>query len=267
MRHGHDGDRDAYHRSHLGRGHSGRVDNDLRVDCPALRLDASHPAACQRDSGYPRVRQDRRATLPRTRSQRPRQAARIEPAIGRQPGRAQHAIGVHQRKARPRLLGGNELHWQAVGLGPARLAPQFLEARRRRGQAQGADLAPTRVDIRLLRQLPVGGDAVHHHPGQCRTRSQLAHQARRMEGRTAGEVGSIEQHDIGPAQHGEVIRNRRSPHAAADDDRPRLGRHGAGGLRHSRPRPGPARTLDPPRCEGVARSARWRRPRSRRPAC
>ena len=83
------------------------------------------------------------------------------------------AIGAHQREALPGLVGRYELHWQAVGLGPAGLPAQLLQALRRRRQAQGANLAPAGVYIGLLSKLAIGGDAIHHHPGQGRARAQL----------------------------------------------------------------------------------------------
>jgi hypothetical protein len=47
---------------------------------------------------------------------------------------------------------------------------------------------------------------------------QLPDQAGRMPGRAAGQLLAFEQHDVGPAELGQVIGHRAAGDAAADDD-------------------------------------------------
>ncbi len=144
VREGDDRDGDPRHAPDLGGEHAGRVDHDLGGDLAAIRGHAGHAPTLDADSRHPRPRKDRRPAAPGAGGQRLGQPARVEVAVGRQPGGAEHAIGHHQREEALCLLGADQLHRQAVGLGPARLAAQLLHPLRARGKPQRADLAPAR---------------------------------------------------------------------------------------------------------------------------
>ena len=44
---------------------------------------------------------------------------------------------------------------------------------------------------------PVELDGVHVHPGQRRVGAQLPDEPGRVEGRAAGELGAVDEHDVG----------------------------------------------------------------------
>ena len=116
----------------------------------------------------------------------------------------------------------DQVHRQAERLGPAGLAGQLLEPLRRRRQPDRPDLVPRRVDPGLVQEPPVEVGPVHHHPGQGHRAAELADETRRMERRAAGELGPVDEDDVGPAALGEVVGDRRPADAAADDHRPRV---------------------------------------------
>ena len=61
-------------------------------------------------------------------------------------------------------------------------------------------------------------DGVHVHPGQRRVGAQLADQAGGVERRAAGQLGAVDEHDVGLAELGQVVGDARAADAAADDD-------------------------------------------------
>ena len=70
-------------------------------------------------------------------------------------------------------------------------------------------------------------------------RAQLPDEAGRVPGGAAGEPSLLQQHDVAPAEFGQMIGDRASDHAAADDDRARAvgkgrGCHAAGSLHAAR---------------------------------
>ena len=131
VRHWHDRDGDAGHATHFRRSHTRGIDHDLGLDCTSIGLDSGDMATLHAQPDDAHMRQDGRSPLARPRRHRPRQAARVEPSIGRQPGGAQHTVGAHQREPGLCLLCADQLHRQAVRLGPPCLASQLLEAFRR----------------------------------------------------------------------------------------------------------------------------------------
>ena len=78
-------------------------------------------------------------------------------------------------------------------LGPGCLALQLLHPLGRRGEAQGADLAPARLELDLVTEHPVELDRVHHHPGQAERAAQLADEAGRVERRAARELRALDE--------------------------------------------------------------------------
>ena len=176
-------DRDARHAPDLPGKHARGIDHHLAGDRSALRLDASHPPAVDADAGHPSARQDCRSAAPCPGREGLRQARWIQVAVGRQPGGAKDPIGDHQREAALGLIRADQIHRQAIRLGPTRLAAQLLHPFRRAGQPERANLAPAGIHSCFVGERPIGGHAVSHHPGQRGARAQLAHQAGRVEGR------------------------------------------------------------------------------------
>ena len=226
MGHRDDGHDDAYQPADLGREHAARVDDELGPDLGSLALvlhgDAGHATALRADGHDPGGGPDGRATSARPGRQRLGQPGWIQPAVGGQPHATEHAVGGHQREAVLRLARGDEVHGQAEGLGPAGLALELLHACPGRRQADRADLVPRRIDTGLGGQPPVQRGAVHHHLGQGHGPTQLADQPRAVERAAAGQLGPLDEHDVGPATLGQVVGDGRAADAAADDHRPSL---------------------------------------------
>ena len=78
---------------------------------------------------------------------------------------------------------------------------------RRAGQPDAAALGPAGVELAAA-ELPVELDRVHHHPRQRHRGAQLADEAGGVERRAAGELRALEQHDVAPAQLGQVVGDR-----------------------------------------------------------
>ncbi len=189
-----------------------------------LHLDARHPPVAHADADDPVVvAGSRHAALAGPGRQRERQVRRVEPAVGRQPDRAQHAVGGHQREAVRASARRDQLERQPEGRGPAGLPLELLVAGRRRRQAQRARPRATtgrrpvsaasrryrstpyiiiRVRVTELRSWPTSPALWNVEPDVSSARST--------------------QHDVGPAELGEVVRDRRPADAAADDHRPRV---------------------------------------------
>ena len=68
-----------------------------------------------------------------------------------------------------------------------------------------------------LLQLPVEVDRVHVHPGERRVGAQLADQARAVKRRTARQLRTIDEHDIGLAPLGQVVGDARAADTPTDD--------------------------------------------------
>ena len=134
-------------------------------------------------------------------------------------------------------LGRDQLERQPERLRPAGLAARLLPALGRARQPDAAALRPARVELAAA-ELPVELDRVHHHPRQRDRRAQLADEPGGVERRAARELVAVEQHDVAPAELGEVVGDRRPADAAADDHAARARRAGHG-QRHGRP---PARS-------------------------
>ena len=223
---GHRDDRhgDPDHATDLRGEHAGRVDDDLGRDraalTPVLDGHAGDPAAVHADADDAGVGPDRHAALPCPGGECLGEPRRVEPAVGRQPHAAQDAVGRHQREAVAGLGRRDEVHRQAERLGPAGLPLELLHPRRRRGQADRADLVPGGVDAGLGLEPAVEVGAVHHHLGEGHRAPQLADQPGAVEGRAARQLGTVDEDDVGPATLGQVVGDRRPADAPADDHRP-----------------------------------------------
>ncbi len=212
-RHGH-----AREAPDLAREHASRVDHDSGLDRALVRFDADHAAALEPDPGHPRVRVDLGASPPRALGEGKRQLTRVDVAVGRKVGRAEHAVRGHRREELGRPLGGDELEREPEGLRPAGLAAKLLHPLLRRGEPEGADLAPAGLEADLLLERPVEVDRVHHHLGQADGAAQLPDQAGGMEGRAAGQVRTLAKDDVVPAEPGEPVQDRGAADPSADDD-------------------------------------------------
>ena len=218
VRHRDDGDGDPGHDRDLGCEHPAGVDHHLGFDGTLIGLDAADAGAIDFDRGDPRALQDPRAAAPRAFGQCQCQPARVEVAVGRNESGPDHAVSRHQRKPPQRLLRSDELEGQSEARRPTGLALQLLHPFAGGGEPETSDLAPADVDTGLLGEPPVERDAVHHQSRERQAGAKLTDKARRMEGRPAGELGPLQQHDVAPTALDEVIGDAGAADATADDD-------------------------------------------------
>ena len=89
-----------------------------------------------------------------------------------------------------------------------------------------ADLAHAGGDAGLGLELDVEIGRIFRQPRHVLRAAQLADQAGGMPGRAGGQLLALQQHDVGPAELGQVIGDRAAGDAAADDDGAGLWRGG-----------------------------------------
>ncbi len=219
VRHRHDRHGDARHGADLGREHAARVDDDLGGDRALVGLDTGHAAALDADSGHARVGMELRPVAPGALGERERQLAGVDVAVGRDVRGTEHALRGQRREQPLGVLGGDQLDRQPERPRPAGLALELLHPLLRRSQPQRADLVPAGLQADLLLQGAVEVDRGDHHLREAERATELADEARGVEGRAAGQVGSLDQDDVVPAEPGEPVEDGRAADSAADDDR------------------------------------------------
>ncbi len=216
---------DPGQRAELPGPHPGGVDDHLGLDLTDVgqhpgNLPAPGPHAGHRDAlDHPR------AELPGALGQRGRDADRIGAALVGDVERGQHVVGPGQRP-HPGQLPGRDLgvlHAEAVH--PGGLAAQRLLAalagrhgdvpdRAEPGRVPGLCLQP-RVQVARVAAEEQGG--LVGHPGR-------GDQPGGVPGGPGGELVLLDQHDVGPAEVGQVVGDAAAGHPAADDDGPRPAR-------------------------------------------
>ena len=110
------------------------------------------------------------------------------------------------------------LDFDAEGLGHRGAALNSSQRSSVSARADRADLAEAGGDAGLGLQPGVKLGRIFREPGQVLRGAQLADQPGRMPGRAGCELLALQQHDVGPAELGQVIGDGAAGHAAADDD-------------------------------------------------
>jgi hypothetical protein len=147
-----------------------------------------------------------------------RQIGRIGLAVARNPHRAAEIIGSQERVDRAGLSRRDELEFDAEAFRARHLPLEELQSLGRLGDVQAPALFPAGREPRLAFQRRVELDAIAAHAGSVARGAELPDEARRVPGRSAGELALLEQHDVGDAELGQVVRRRRADDPAADDD-------------------------------------------------
>jgi hypothetical protein len=227
MGHRDERDRDARHAADLRRVHPAGVHHDLGPDGPRGGLHLPDAAVADADPEHAGAGADRRPALPRAFRQRHGEAARVEVPVRREVDRAEDAVEAHHREQALRLGRADLLEGQAKRLRPALLPPVLEDAIGRAREAEAPGLPPARVPPGLGAEPPVALHAPHHQARQRDGGPELPHESRRVKRRSARQLGALDEHDVAPPLRGQVVRDARAAHAAADDDRPRVLGHGA----------------------------------------
>ena len=184
----------------------------------------------RRDAG---VRADCDAGGAGERGQRHTELRRVDLAVGLEEAGADDPVGGHQREAVTRLVRGDLVERQAVGLGPADLAADLLEPFGGGGELDAPALHPGGCVLGLL-QTSIEVDGVHVHPGERGIRPELTDESGGVERRPAGQLAALEQDDVGLTQLGQVVRDAGPTDTTTDDDDTGLGGYvDAGRVAHS----------------------------------
>ena len=141
---------------------------------------------------------------------------------------------VEMRIHRLDFVGRNFAHVDIEGAGERGLPVDLVLALFGQRHGDRADLAHAGGDAGLGLELDVEVGRIFREPRHVLRAAQLADQAGGMPGRARGQLLALEQHDVGPAELGQMIGDRAAGDAAADDDRACLGRNGLCGHAASR---------------------------------
>src|SRR5271170_3439872 len=102
---------------------------------------------------------------------------------------------------------------------------QAVELARRRCQHQPAIRVQSAGLSRQRLYLAIQVDGVLLQPRYVGLAIERVHATGRMPGRAGGQLAFLEQHYVGPADLGEVVKGAGANNTAADDDRPGRGLH------------------------------------------
>ena len=212
----------ARHRADAMRPHSGAVDHVLAGDvsgfAAGVDVDARDAAVFAADRRHPGVLDDPDTALARATGQCLCDVGRVALAVEGNVDGADDVGGLEMRVALPHLGDRDFLDVDAVGAahcgGPQKLLATLIRQRHRNRAA----LAHAGGDAGLFLQPHVELGGIAREPRHVGAGAQLADQTGGVPGRAAGELLAFQQHDVGPAKFGEMIRDRASGDAAADDD-------------------------------------------------
>ena len=150
---------------------------------------------------------------------------RIDVALVRIEQGARELPGLDQRMAPPRLLDRDELAVQAEHLAPGVRGPEKVEALGRAGEHDPAGQVDAAGLPRDVLELAVQADGVVLELGDVGVAVERVHAARRMPAGAGGQLVALEQHDVPPAELGQVVEHAAPDHAATDHRDPNVRFH------------------------------------------
>ena len=151
--------------------------------------------------------------------------ARVEVTLVSVPHRTDEVLRIEDRQEFLGLFGGDQfgLHAEVPATGMAHLEPVHALGRVRKHHT--ASDVHRGIHPRFLLDLLVQRDRVLLELGDVGVAVERVHAARRVPGGTGGVLGTLEEHDVGPAQLGEVVQDGGADDATADDDDLGVGLH------------------------------------------
>ena len=218
--------RDAGEPSELARPHPRAVHDDVARDVARRRAHARDGAVADVDAGDRGVLEDRRAAEPRALREGERGVDRIRASVARQPEPAHEIVGADERPAPARFLRRDHFHLDAEAARHRREALQLVHALGGAREAHAAGTAEARRLPRLRFERLVEVGAVLRELRQVLRRAELADEPGRVPRGAAGDVATLEEHDVAPAELRQVIRDAAAGDPAADHDDTRVGRRG-----------------------------------------
>ena len=211
----------------LARPEPGRVDHDLGRDAAGRRDHEPAAALLRAQLGHRREAVDLGAGLARRLGVGLGHARGVDVALVGIEQRALEMPGLDQRMAALDLVERDELALEAEQAAAGMGGLEEVEALGRAGehdpagQMDAAGLARERLD------LLVQPDRVVLQLGDVGVAVDRVHAARGVPGRAGGQLIALEQHDVAPAELGQVVEHAAADDPAADHHHPRLGPHPA----------------------------------------
>jgi len=219
---------DARHPAQLASPHPRAVHHRVARDITVIGADARRRAVLPMDAGHGHVLDEGGAALARAFRQGQRGVDRIRPPVPRDPHGAGQVVGAHQRPEAAGVARRDHLDLDAEALGHRRATLQLDQPLLRPRDADAARAPESRGLSRLRFELLVEHGAVAREAGEVVAGAELADEARRMPRGAAGEVATLEEHDVAPPELRQVIRDAASDDPASDDDGARVRRNRAG---------------------------------------
>ena len=216
--HGEQRQLDADHAADLARPQAAAVDDVLGADRALLCDDVPGAVGVlgQLDDAVPQ--DDIGAELLRRLGVGVRGARRIEMALDRIPHGADEVLFVHQREHRLGFRRRDQLgiHAEIAALGVRQ--PEEVHALGRVGEHDAAGQVQRAGLAGKLLQLLVELHRVGLQLGDVGVAVERMEAAGRVPGRTGRQLRAFDQHDVGPAGAGQVVKHRTADDAAADDN-------------------------------------------------
>ena len=172
------------------------------------------------DPGHHRVPVNRRPALPRPLGQRLGQIGRLDIAIVRMLDRPQHTVGVAQRPDRLDLIRGEEIHVDANRPRDTGIIMIFVHPVGGRRQPDVGHLREADIQPGFCRQCGIQPDRILVQLADRVAEVEQWQQPGGMPGRPRGQFLPLDQHHVGPAEFGQMIKRADADHAAADHHRP-----------------------------------------------
>jgi hypothetical protein len=141
----------------------------------------------------------------------------------RDPHRADDVVDPAERPEAPHVVGADDVRLDVDVAAERHAALELGEPLVAPGDDQRPALLPVGAVPGLALEARVELRAVLHEPGHRPGAAEPADQPGRMPRRAGRQALALEQHDVGPAEPGEVIGDAGADDAAADDHRAGVG--------------------------------------------
>jgi hypothetical protein len=212
----------ADHRGHLAAAVAGRIDDVFGLDGALRGIDAPASPGESPNSGHLRMTVNGCPALPRSFGEGLRELRRIEVAVVGIPQPQANVVELQERMTRADLRGREQLEADAESAPLGSDVTKLIHPVRsvREPDAAGAVIGdvgaglPCKALVQLRRILL----ELQQAPGGGEVRAI----ARGVPGGACGELVALDEHDIGPAEPGEVIEGAAADRSPADDHDPRV---------------------------------------------
>ncbi len=204
------------------RPHAGAVDDDLRAYIARVGTHARRASVLAEDPDHRCVLEYARAALARALRQSLGHVGRIHPRIVRKVKRRLQIAHIRKRPHALHFGGRNLVRIDAEAMRHVDAPPHLLRLVRGHRQLDrpAIDDAGCLAGLRL--EPPVQVLRIFRKLGLRLRVAQRGQQSRGVPGGSRGELRALEEHDVAPAELGEVIGDRAADHAATDDHHARL---------------------------------------------